>query len=269
MKERELKDIELIVRGAFWLIVFVVLFSWLLIIVLDLRVNAESPVEAVKARIIQAEQVEMKATYNVPLDDELQLFIINLCEEHHIDPAVVISIIDAESDFDADAIGDNGASFGLMQIQARWHRERMDKLGVTNLLDPYQNVKVGVDYLAELLDSYDGNVAKALIAYNAGQLGAYKYYFSSGVYSNDYSEEVLAEIEPLTEGMINMPYRSYSNDPIADFDAWDTEQNKRLATLPVCADCDEPIQDEFAYYINGEWICENCIDSYRREVLPE
>lgn len=61
----------------------------------------------------------------------------------------------------------------------------------------------------------------------------------------------------------------YTDNPIADFDAWDADQNKRLARLPVCADCDEPIQDEFAYYINGEWICENCMDAYRREVLPE
>ena len=61
----------------------------------------------------------------------------------------------------------------------------------------------------------------------------------------------------------------YTDNPIADFDAWDADQSKRLARLPACADCDEPIQDEFAYYINGEWICENCMDAYRREVLPE
>lgn len=62
---------------------------------------------------------------------------------------------------------------------------------------------------------------------------------------------------------------SYTNDPIADFDAWDAEQNKRLEQLPECADCGEPIQDETAFYIDGEWICEICMDSYRREVLPE
>ena len=251
---------------AFGLMALIVLVGWLMIITLKLRVEAESPVEPVQTRTVMAEQVEMKATFNVPLDEDLQLFIIQECEEHHIDPAVVISIIDAESDFDADAIGDSGNSLGLMQIQPRWHQERMDKLGVTNLLDPYQNVSVGIDYLAELLDCYDGNMAKALMAYNAGQLGAYKYYFSSGVYSNDYSEEVLAEIENLTEGMTIMPY---TDDPVADFDAWDAEQNRHLATLPECADCEQAIQDEFAYYINGEWICENCMDSYRREVQPE
>ena len=62
---------------------------------------------------------------------------------------------------------------------------------------------------------------------------------------------------------------SYTNDPLADFDRWDAEQNKRLETLPECADCEHPIQDEYAFYINGDWICESCMDSYRREVLPE
>jgi formylmethanofuran dehydrogenase subunit E len=61
----------------------------------------------------------------------------------------------------------------------------------------------------------------------------------------------------------------YSDNPIADFDRWDAEQNKQLENLPVCADCDNPIQDDSAYYINGEWICEDCMDSYKRVVLPE
>lgn len=61
----------------------------------------------------------------------------------------------------------------------------------------------------------------------------------------------------------------YTDDPIADFDRWDTDQHKQLEQLPVCEDCGEHIQDETAFYINGEWICEDCMDSYRREVLPE
>ena len=61
----------------------------------------------------------------------------------------------------------------------------------------------------------------------------------------------------------------YSDNPLADFDAWDAEQNKRLEQLPVCADCDEHIQDVEAYYIHGEWICEQCMETYRREVLLE
>lgn len=42
-----------------------------------------------------------------------------------------------------------------------------------------------------------------------------------------------------------------------------------VGEVPVCTDCDHPIQDEEAYYINRERICETCMDSYRREVVPE
>jgi len=65
-----------------------------------------------------------------------------------------------------------------------------------------------------------------------------------------------------------MPW-PWTDDPIADFNRHDAEQNKWLEQRPVCVDCGEHIQDEEAYYINGEWICETCMDSYRREVLPE
>ena len=62
---------------------------------------------------------------------------------------------------------------------------------------------------------------------------------------------------------------SWTDDPIADFDRCDKEQTKWLEQFPVCADCGEHIQDEEAYYINSEWICMDCMDSYKREVLPE
>ena len=46
----------------------------------------------------------------------------------------------------------------------------------------------------------------------------------------------------------------------------DAEQETQLEKLPECSECGEHIQDEEAYYINGEWICERCMDSYKREV---
>lgn len=36
----------------------------------------------------------------------------------------------------------------------------------------------------------------------------------------------------------------------------DAEQEAQLKKLPECSECGEHIQDEEAYYINGEWICE-------------
>lgn len=43
----------------------------------------------------------------------------------------------------------------------------------------------------------------------------------------------------------------------------DAEQKKWLDSLPECADCGHPIQTETGFYINGEFLCEDCIEAYR------
>lgn len=135
--------------------------------------------------------------YDVPLDEDLQLYIIQQCETHNINSAIVIAMIWRESSYSADAIGDNGNSIGLMQIQEQFHHERKVRLGCTNLFNPYHNVTVGIDILSELIDTYDGNVEMALMAYNAGSTGAYRNWFSKGVYTNDYSQSVLEKSQNL------------------------------------------------------------------------
>ena len=128
--------------------------------------------------------------YDVPLTAKLQSFIVAECEDNHIEPAVVFAMIEQESQYNAGAIGDNHNSFGLMQIQPRWHKDRMIKLGCNNLFDPFQNVKVGINYLSELNAKYN-NIDKAVTAYNAGSYGAYKKYFSKGVYQSSYTKSVM------------------------------------------------------------------------------
>ena len=47
----------------------------------------------------------------------------------------------------------------------------------------------------------------------------------------------------------------------------EAEQQAQLDKLPECSECGEKIQDEYAYYINGEWVCEQCMnENYRKEV---
>ena len=118
--------------------------------------------------VCEAATVEERYFEAVPLDKALQDYIIRESESKGIEPAIVMAMIDRESKYKADTIGDNGNSFGLMQIQPKWHKERMERLGCTDLLDPYHNVRVGIDFLAELRDRYDGDMAKALTAYNQG-----------------------------------------------------------------------------------------------------
>ena len=50
----------------------------------------------------------------------------------------------------------------------------------------------------------------------------------------------------------------------------DAEQEAELARRPLCEYCEEHIQDEYAYYIEGSWFCESCMNEhFRREVVPE
>lgn len=106
--------------------------------------------------------------FNVPLEHELQDHIFAVCEKYGIDPALVVAIIQKESMFDIDAIGDRGRAQGLMQVQERWHFDRIEELGVTDLLDPYQNVTVGIHFLEELIWLGGGSIEWALMAYNGG-----------------------------------------------------------------------------------------------------
>lgn len=116
----------------------------------------------------KAEASQPVTLYDVPLDKELQLHIIKEAEAHDIEPSIIMAMAYKESGFNADAVGDGGKSFGLLQIQKRYHLERMERLGCSDLLDPHQNVTVAVDYLCELLNRYDGNYGVALTAYNKG-----------------------------------------------------------------------------------------------------
>ena len=132
--------------------------------------------------------------FDVPLDEDLQDHIFEVCEIYEVDPAIVVAMIKKESTYRPGTIGDNGNSFGLMQVQPKWHQARMDKLGVTDLLDPYQNVLVGVDYLAELF-GHGRDLKWTLMAYNGGVKHANKMTMENTV--TDYAKIVMATAEEL------------------------------------------------------------------------
>ena len=55
-------------------------------------------------------------------------------------------------------------------------------------------------------------------------------------------------------------------DNYSRFEWQEAERERWLAKLPVCSECGEPIQDEFCYEINGEYICDSCMEEHRRSV---
>lgn len=135
--------------------------------------------------------------YDVPLNKDLQTHIINLCKDYGVEPKIIIAMIERESNYKPNAIGDSGDSLGLMQVQPKWHKKRMNKLGVTDLLDPYQNVKVGIDIFAEKANKYS-TTEEALTVYNAGDNGAYNLYFSKGIKANQYALDIIKIANNLT-----------------------------------------------------------------------
>jgi soluble lytic murein transglycosylase-like protein len=109
---------------------------------------------------------------DVPLDGDTQAFLRAACEETGIPYELALAVIRQETEF-RNVTGDDGRSVGYMQVQRRWHEDRMARLGVTDLADPYGNFRVGCDYLAELLGKYP--LEEALTAYNSGKPGKSAY----------------------------------------------------------------------------------------------
>lgn len=89
------------------------------------------------------------------------------CEEigaqYGICPELLEAIIEAESSGNARA--QNGGCKGLMQMNVKYHGDRMERLGVTDIYDARGNILVAADYLAELFGEY-GDMGTVLMVYN-------------------------------------------------------------------------------------------------------
>ena len=134
----------------------------------DLSEEKAEDGQVIETAVKQAETSEKAPkTYDVPLDAGLENHIITLCDRENIDPALVMAVIGVESNYNAEAIGDNGRSYGLMQVQTEWHQARIERLKSPDMLNPYDNVTVGIDILAEKI-SKDKGIEWALMAYNGG-----------------------------------------------------------------------------------------------------
>lgn len=130
----------------------------------------------------------------VTYQQRYEAYVKDIAPKYEIRTELVEAIIDIESDWDETVESDGGA-VGLMQIVPKWHIKRAEELLVDDFKEPYSNILIGCDYLAELIEKY-GNETEALMVYNMGYKGAQLY--ESGTVSN-YAKKVLNRAEELKE----------------------------------------------------------------------
>lgn len=164
---------------------------------------AEKPAEETAAQAVEPVEADIWAGYDFSIytPDEQEIreymdYIYEICPEYHVNPDFIVAMVERESRWEADAY--NGGCVGLMQIAPVWHEERMRRLGITDLYDGRQNILCGVDFIAELLETYDEPYA-ALMYYNGGYsekagITAYK----NGILTA-YAVEIVARAQVLEE----------------------------------------------------------------------
>ncbi|MBD3348650.1 MAG: transglycosylase SLT domain-containing protein [Candidatus Eisenbacteria bacterium] len=104
--------------------------------------------------------------------DHFDAVVRNECSRYGIDPALYYSLMRQESLFEPEAVSWVGAR-GLSQIMpgtGLWIARRLGVRGfrTKDLLDPELNIRFGAYYLAEQLEDFEGDIMRALAAYNGG-----------------------------------------------------------------------------------------------------
>ena len=134
--------------------------------------------------------------YDVHIRQAAQLF--------HLPVALIRAVMKVESNFDPRAVSPAGAH-GLMQLMP-FTAERMM---VTDIFDPRQNIMGGARYLRILANMFNGDIHLTVAAYNAGE-GAVIRYGGIPPYkeTQNYVVHVLANYEQYSAHQ-----QAYADDP--------------------------------------------------------
>jgi len=119
---------------------------------------------------LEADYPRLSADEISALMPRINAAISNASQQYGIDENMIRAIIKLESSFQPYSLSISGA-MGLMQLMpftAEW-------MSVTNPYDIEQNIQGGTRYFRDQLNRFDGDVEKALAAYNKGPNTVLKY----------------------------------------------------------------------------------------------
>lgn len=61
--------------------------------------------------------------------------------------------------------------------------------------------------------------------------------------------------------------RKMTDNPLYDFYEHDDECETWMKSRPICAECGEPIQEDYGYSVEGRLLCEECFDDYVKKEI--
>ena len=162
--------------------------------------STESPT-VIPMRTVKSQKLKKKPAYFTEIKDgkittsSLKSICKYVGKKYSIDPILLQAIVFVESDYKVDCDGTSGDK-GLCQIVERFHMERMEKLNITDIYEPYSNILLCADFIAELKSSkYGGDIYFVLMAYNMGLSGATKHYEDGKI--SEYAYKVMNKYENL------------------------------------------------------------------------
>lgn len=160
---------------------------------LSLDISATAPPLEKEAMLVTESTDDHYILYDIPLSKELQNYTQDVCEEYGVSYPLALAVMNRESRYQADAVSKT-SDYGIMQINQGNHEWLEEELGITDWLDPEQNILAGVYVLSQFSEYEDPH--QILMSYNCGPTGA-KRLWADGVYSTAYSRAVVEVLDGL------------------------------------------------------------------------
>lgn len=139
---------------------------------LGITIFSEKPQNYATEALVEKILREESSLLDGRLNADFVPYLVSVAKDHELDPLLVLAVMKVESSFKPDAKSRAGA-LGLLQLKpiaakevtkvfaTRWY-------GPRHLMNPFVNVKIGIQYLAHLKNLVGKDKIRILSAYNLG-----------------------------------------------------------------------------------------------------